>query len=121
MDKAGHIQLVKFDYSELPALITENPIHENWKKRMGKYQILNPDEDNFLTSFVIEMNDETGLPIARLRVAAINNDLILPLNLSNPDFAVFSGYGRHMGDWITVHKEENREILRYSGYYLEKE
>ncbi|MCK5201467.1 MAG: hypothetical protein KAR21_24105, partial [Spirochaetales bacterium] len=81
----------------------------------------NPDEENFLTSFAIEMDDETGLPIVRLQVALINNDLIFPLNLSNPDFAVFSGYGRHMGDWLRVTSKDGNETLLYSGYYLRRQ
>ena len=108
-------------YRGLGTLITENPIHEKWENRLGEYKIINPDEENFLTSFAIEMDDETGLPVARLHVASINNDMIFPLNLSNPDFAVISGYGRHMGAWITVHKKDDKDVLRYSGYYLEKE
>ena len=31
------------------------------------------------------------------------------------------GYGRHMGDWITAHKKDDKDELRFAGYYLEKE
>jgi CubicO group peptidase (beta-lactamase class C family) len=96
-------------------------IHPAWLERVGSYRVLNPDPIPFMESFALIVDDETGIPMVSIKVASVSSVFNLPIDLSNPDYGVVLGQGRHMGDRIRVSETGEGEVLKYSGHELRLE
>lgn len=96
------------------------PVPESWKKKLGKYDIINAGDDAMLAkdiSLKIEDNYffiEYSLPLM------IKGPLRFALNPLSENEAVIAGLGRGMGETIRVVHRNNEELIRYSGYLLRK-
>lgn len=101
-------------YRGLGTKFISDEMDSRWQSRLGEYEIINNDENNFLNSFHLQEN------AVSLTVATLTDQLVFPLDMTSGDHALIEGMGRHMGDRISVLHKGDEEILLYSGYYLKK-
>jgi len=94
-----------------------------WKKRLGKYKIINDDLDNssMLEKPELKLEDDflvfenNGIPAAHMEFKQK-----LALTVINDTEAIVSGLGRGKGDTISVKTVRGKEVLTYSGYEMQR-
>ncbi|MBI4648393.1 MAG: beta-lactamase family protein [Bacteroidia bacterium] len=93
-------------------------VPEEWKKRTGKYILLNKGNDKEYfkdTKLIIENG------FLKFKTQYFNQNYTAILQPLNDNEAIILGLGRGMHETIRViSTDKNKEILRYSGYELEK-
>ena len=101
-----------------------NSISEVWKKRLGKYKILNEDEKNTNMIKEPELKFENGFLVLEtngIPAANVNFKQSLALQILDEKNAIIAGLGRGKGDTISFVQKNNKEYLYYSGYEMELE
>jgi CubicO group peptidase (beta-lactamase class C family) len=100
--------------------VIRNPIPENWKNRVGKYEIINLDENEIQLINNLEINEKNGFLILEYKYHdAFGNPspVEMALDIKNDFEAFVMGLGRGGGEAVTFHdiQELNYEVLIYLG------
>jgi len=93
------------------------PISDAWKKREGKWEVVNPGEDALvLQSFRIKQ--ENDFLIAQVKVVALAEKINWSYALApvSDTEAIIMGLGRRRGETIHVVTVNGEERLQYSGF-----
>ena len=98
-------------------------ISDVWKKRLGKYKILNDDLNRssmlenpeliLENGFLVLQNN--GIPVANIKLKQK-----MALSIINEKEAIIAGLGRGKGDTLLIKEVGDKEILTFSGYEMEK-
>ncbi len=96
----------KIGYSDLNAV---------WKKRLGSYRTINPDEGYTLTD--LWLSEESGVLCLHYHAPHFSNlEVRLPLLPISDDQAVIMGVGRGAGETVDFIEVDGRPCIRFSGY-----
>jgi len=95
--------------------VPESPIPDAWLARVGKYELLNPDEDFPLTDPRIRLRD--GQLCMSYRLPKLSPKTIqVPIRPISDTEAIILGLGRTRGETLRVTREDGAERVRYSGF-----
>lgn len=95
--------------------IPPGPIPPAWLKRVGRYQLLNPDQDFPLTEPQLKLNN--GQLCMSYRMPALSSKIIqVPVKPISDTEAIILGLGRTRGDTLRAIEVDGEEQLRYSGF-----
>ncbi|MGD2118911.1 MAG: serine hydrolase domain-containing protein [Chromatiales bacterium] len=93
---------------------------ESWKKRLGKYQLHNPDPLFPVIDTELLMHDEQLYMKYRMPLLT-DRTMQIPLRPISDDQAIILGLGRTRGETLWVSRENNgQEIVHYSGFFGSK-
>lgn len=124
---AMHFQTQKIDGKEvvvakkgektivLGEKIPPTPVPEVWRKRVGGYQVLNPDEGFPLEEPRLKLNN--GQLCMSYKMPLLSPKIIqVPLRPISDTEAIILGLGRTRGETLRAITVEGEERLRYSGF-----
>ncbi len=112
-----HVMLAKKGEKKLllGELAPSGPIPKKWLDRMGKYSVINPDDNFPLSDLELrEYNKHLWLSyrLPRLSKTKVN----VPLVILNDTEAVIQGLGRTRGETVRIQTIDGKEHLRHSGF-----
>jgi len=91
------------------------PMSDAWRRRVGRYDVLNPDKGFPVEDF--ELHDEQGVLCLSYRMPVLSEALIhVPIYALSDTEAIVLGPGRTQGETIRVSVQDGEERLHYSGY-----
>jgi len=108
----------------LGAKVEPGPIPGAWRARTGDYEVLNPDELNFIEK--VSLREEEGLLVLDVLIPGADmaaTDLSLALSPISDTEAVIAGLGGrlpHIDGTIHAVIVDGEERIRYSGFELRK-
>jgi CubicO group peptidase (beta-lactamase class C family) len=95
--------------------VPDAPIPDPWLDRVGKYEVLNPDEGFPVTDTRIRLRD--GQLCMSYRMPVLSPKTIqVPIRPISDTEAIILGLGRTRGETLRAFTEGGEERLRYSGY-----
>jgi hypothetical protein len=95
--------------------VPDGVIPEAWLKRVGEYELLNPDEGFPLTDPQIKLRD--GQLCMSYRLPKLSPKIIqVPIRPISDTEAIILGLGRTRGETLRAYEEDGEERVRYSGY-----
>ena len=101
--------------------LTPTPIPDAWRRREGKYRIVNAGDDHTLLKDVgLTIDDDLLVLDYRLPDLIGSQRQRLPLIAVSDTEAIIPGLSRGQGETLRIVRSTNGERLRYSGYLLEK-
>lgn len=112
-----HIIVAELDHNRFLAgvKVTPHPIHEAWKKRLGKYKLLNPPEPPIYQIKDFELKIEDGYLVEAMALSGgdILTQILFPVNAQE---VIGQGLGVSLGETVRIIKDDKgEEILTYSG------
>lgn len=111
-----HVIVAELDHNRFLAGVKVKPhaIHGAWKKRLGKYKLLNPPEPEIFQIKDFELKIEDGYLV---EVMTFSGDVLTQmLHTVNAQEAIGGGLGRSLGETVRIiNDNEVGEILTYSG------
>jgi hypothetical protein len=94
-------------------------IPKKWKRRVGKYRVLNPDSGYEMKNTRVVI--EHGMLNISYKIPKLSNKTIsVPIRPISDTEAIVLGLGRMRGEVLQVVEVDGRECLRYSGYIVRK-
>jgi hypothetical protein len=94
--------------------VPDEPVPEAWLKRLGRYDILNPDPHFPVTDAQLRLNN--GRLCMSYRMPLLSPDRIqMPVRAISDTEAVILGIGRNRGETLSAITLDGEERLRYSG------
>ncbi len=91
------------------------PVPEVWRKRVGRYQLLNPDSGFPLTEPQVKLRD--GQLCMSYKLPLLSPSTIqVPLQPISDTEAIILGLGRMRGETLRAITVDGQERLRYSGF-----
>jgi CubicO group peptidase (beta-lactamase class C family) len=96
-----------------------HPVTASWRKRAGRYEIVNQDPVPYLEAFSIRYDRGRDLLFAVVTLKE-SDPLRLPLDPVSDDIILTAGKGRNLGETIRVIRENGKEYLTYSGFILRR-
>ncbi|MCB1190680.1 MAG: beta-lactamase family protein [Leptospiraceae bacterium] len=103
--------------------IQSSTIPESWKKRIGKYKVLNQTNSDPIRKFEIEYNKDENLLLVKVSMKlGTEMEISAPIKPVSTTEAILMGKGRNLGETIRVtnNHPELKELLEYSGYQFQK-
>jgi CubicO group peptidase (beta-lactamase class C family) len=95
--------------------IAATSIPEAWMKRLGEYEVLNPDEGFPLLAPQLRIRE--GRLCMSYRLPVLSEQTIqVPLQPISDTEAIILGLGRTRGETLRAVRVKGEELLRYSGY-----
>ncbi len=91
------------------------PVPEVWRKRVGRYQLLNPDSGFPLTEPQVKIRDGQLCMSYKLPLLSPNT-IQVPLQPISDTEAIILGLGRMRGETLRAVIVDGEERLRYSGF-----
>jgi CubicO group peptidase (beta-lactamase class C family) len=111
-----HVIVAELDHNRFLAgvKVRPHPIDGAWKKRLGKYKLLNPPEPEIFQIKDFELKIEDGYLV---EVMTFSGDALTQILYTvNAQEAVGGGLGRSLGETVRIIKDdEGGEILAYAG------
>ncbi len=99
--------------------VRDEKIPKRWRRRVGKYKVLNPDSGYEMKNTKVTM--EHGMLNISYRMPKLSNKVIsVPIRPISDTKAIVLGLGRMRGEVLQVVMVKGRECLRYSGYIVQK-
>ena len=95
--------------------IPPEPVPEVWLRRVGKYELLNPDESFPLTEPEVKMQ-EGHLSMSYKLPLLSSSTIQVPLRPISDTEAIILGLGRTRGETLRAITVDGVERLRYSGF-----
>jgi hypothetical protein len=90
-------------------------VPEVWRKRVGRYQLLNPDSGFPLTEPQVKLRD--GQLCMSYKLPLLSPSTIqVPLQPISDTEAIILGLGRMRGETLRAITVDGQERLRYSGF-----
>ena len=97
------------------------PIGEEWKKRSGEYELVNPDEVNMYRKLSLRFDEKDGFLYADILYFEGSEMVIsLPVRPASSEELITMGTGRGMGETMRLVREGGRELILFSGYKFER-
>jgi len=134
-DMLSIIRLNKFTYEDSPYIqisaagvsagVGEKfepvPIPDSWAERTGKYEILNPLPKGARDKVKkIKIRHDKKNRLLLFSFEFVGQKISIPLKAENDHQAVTAGIGACLGDTITVEEEGGKEIIKWSGFSLQR-
>jgi hypothetical protein len=95
--------------------IPDEPVLEVWLRRVGKYELLNPDEHFPLTEPELKLRE--GQLCMSYKLPRLSSSTIqVPLRPISDTEAIVLGLGRTRGETLRAITVDGAERLRYSGF-----
>jgi CubicO group peptidase (beta-lactamase class C family) len=95
--------------------VPDTPVPEIWRKRLGAYQVLNPDEGFPMTEPTLKLRD--GQLCMSYKLPRLSSKTIqVPLRPISDTEAIILGLGRTRGETLRAVAVDGEEHLRYSGF-----
>jgi CubicO group peptidase (beta-lactamase class C family) len=95
-------------------------VSETWKNRVGKYRVLNPKKSLF-RDFNIQYKSKENLMYLHYTIDLVQSfPAYSAIEVMNDEVGYLAGLGRNQGDALVWKMENNKEILEFSGFQLEK-
>lgn len=95
--------------------VPPTPVPDIWRKRVGRYLLLNPDPDFPLTEPQVKLHD--GQLSMSYKLPLLSPDTIqVPLKPISDTEAIILGLGRMRGETLRAIDGNGEERLRYSGF-----
>lgn len=112
---------LQFGSVPLMTFVPYNPVSipKAWEGRLGKYRVLNSNRSE-LENFSLKINEGRLEMEGTLKLFDFENPFRFILRPKSESSAVIEGYGRNSGDTVEVNLENGREILKFSGFVLQK-
>ncbi len=107
-------------YIGLGTYFEQQPIENSWNNRLGEYKIINPDNRNFFNTIRITIDNKSGEPMMFVTTPALSGEIGLVLDLTNNNYGKIRGKGNNLGTELKVIQQDGKELLKFSGYLLEK-
>ena len=100
---------------------TPSKIPDVWKKRKGKYEIINQSNYKVFQDPEISLNEDDGMIVfsAQLDIGA-KGAFQVSLLPETDTTARTAGLGRYSGEVMYASQEDGAEILNYDGYRFKK-
>jgi len=96
------------------------PISKAWSDRAGKYSLVNRDDNQFYIDDLSIIVDD-GYLFMEFMIPEISKDKSrFALDPVSDTESVAAGYGRYLGETISVINVDGSEALQYSGYIFKK-
>ena len=100
--------------------ISQGKISPQWRKRLGDYEVVNPDENFPLTQVCLVENEQ--ILYLSFRMPRLSRSRIdIPLTTLDQDQAITTGLGRSRGETVVAKYTDEGELLLYSGYLLRRQ
>lgn len=100
--------------------IAPEPLSKEWLARVGHYRIVNPDPDFPVVDVSLKLNE--GQLCMSYRMPLLTADRIqIPIRPVADDQGIVLGLGRTRGDTVRFIQREGKPMLRYSGYFAERD
>lgn len=97
------------------------PVSEIWKKRVGKYEILNKEANPTLNNFSIEYSSSDNLLYLNSEMQMVGSvPFRSSLFISTDNLGYLGTLGRNQGFAVVAKIQNGEEILEFSGYKLKK-
>jgi CubicO group peptidase (beta-lactamase class C family) len=94
-------------------------IPDGWRRRLGKYQVLNADPGFPMADIVI--HEQNGVLCLMYRMPVLSSHRIrVPIQAISDTEAVVLGLGRTRGETLRVTRVNGEERLHYSGYEMRR-
>lgn len=94
--------------------VPETPVPTAWRRRVGRYQVINPDPGFPVTEAELKIRE--GQLCMSYRMPVLSADRIqVPLRAISDTDAVILGLGRTRGETLRAIEVSGQEHLRYSG------
>jgi hypothetical protein len=91
------------------------PVPQVWLERVGRYEVLNPDESFPVTEPQLKLSN--GHLCMSYRMPALSSKIIqVPLKPVSDTEAIILGLGRTRGETLRALDVDGEERLRYSGF-----
>jgi CubicO group peptidase (beta-lactamase class C family) len=95
--------------------VPPEPVPEVWLRRVGKYELLNPDEDFPLIEPELKLRE--GQLCMSYKLPRLSSSTIqVPLRPVSDTEAIILGLGRTRGETLRAISDDGVERLRYSGF-----
>jgi hypothetical protein len=95
--------------------IPPTPLTDIWLRRVGEYQVINPDEKFPVTESRLKLNN--GQLCMSYKMPLLSSKTIqVPLRPISDTEAVILGLGRTRGETLRAIEVDGEEHLRYSGF-----
>ena len=95
--------------------VPDAPIPDAWLKRVGRYELLNPDDGFPLTEPSLKLKD--GHLCMSYRLPSLSTETTqVPLRPISDTEAIILGLGRTRGETLRAFMVDGEERLRYSGF-----
>ena len=118
---AGHEILTASDGKQemlVGEKIAPAPIPPAWQQRIGRYEIVDSDEDALLIAD-LSLREQDGLLIVEYTMPEFSKVKIsMVMQPLSDNEAIISGLGRGMGETVQVVNDNGAERLVYAGYHL---
>lgn len=99
--------------------VRDEKIPNKWKKRVGRYKVLNPDAGYEIRNTKVGI--EHGILNISYKMPKLSNKIIsVPIRPISDTEAIVLGLGRMRGEVLQVVMVDGKECLRYSGYIVRK-
>jgi hypothetical protein len=99
--------------------VRDEKIPKNWKRRVGSYLVLNPDNGYEIKNTKVVI--EHGMLNISYKIPKLSNKIIsVPIRPISDTKAIVLGLGRMRGEVLQVVMVGGKECLRYSGYIVRK-
>jgi CubicO group peptidase (beta-lactamase class C family) len=93
------------------------PLSELWKRRLGKYELLDPGGEGWIRD--VALTDEDGFLLLGGVLEGVGQ-LKVALRPVENNQAVIMGLGRNTGDTVRFENVAGQKIMFYSGYRFQK-
>jgi CubicO group peptidase (beta-lactamase class C family) len=101
----------------LGALVEPQPIPDAWLARLGEMEIYNQDAYMNFRNTRLELRDGILVMSYKLKMTVLpEQNAAVPIMPISDNEALVLGLGRGMNETINIVKQDNREILHFSGY-----
>lgn len=99
--------------------VRDETIPAKWKRRVGRYKVLNPDSGYEIRNTKVVI--EHGMLSISYKIPKLSNKIIsVPIRPISDTEAIVLGLGRMRGEVLQVVMVDGKECLRYSGYIVRK-
>jgi hypothetical protein len=99
--------------------VRDEKIPNKWKRRVGRYKVLNPDSGYEIKNTKVVI--EHGILNISYKIPKLSNKTIsVPIRPISDTEAIVLGLGRMRGEVLQVVEVDGKECLRYSGYIVRK-
>lgn len=96
----------------------EQTITEAWKKRLGKYKVLNHNGSSMLSEGELAIAENT-LYIAG-KIPFSDQPMAMPFEIKNEELALVLGTATYSGSILQVRNENGKELLYFMGLLMQK-
>ena len=96
-------------------------ISENWKSRLGKYEIANADKNDLPAGSDYELLVSNQFITLKYKSLLVEQTIEVPLYIINDKQAYVLGIGRNAGDNLQISRnKKGEEVIKIYGYELKK-